>query len=109
MAERKKRKWDILPTEDDKNQNNSLLTAAKKVQEVAGKISAKPIKQKLEFVKNIDINQLKARYKLTQQQFQHKVLLDTGAKITTKGKYYPDISLATEKDPPMYLRGMLTF
>ena len=23
--------------------------------------------------------------------------------VTTKGKYYPDLSLATERDPPLYL------
>jgi hypothetical protein len=57
----------------------------------------------MEFVKDVDINDLKSRYKLTQASFQHKIYMDTGAKVTTKGKYYPDIHLATDRDPPMYL------
>jgi hypothetical protein len=34
---------------------------------------------------------------------QEDILKETGAAVVTKGKYYPDKSLATEEDPPLYL------
>ncbi|CAG8460407.1 3135_t:CDS:10 [Paraglomus brasilianum] len=57
----------------------------------------------LEFTKDIVINDCKNRYLLTKGATQQQIQKDTGADVTTRGKYYPDKSLATEKDPPLYL------
>eukprot|EP00842_Homolaphlyctis_polyrhiza_P004555 jgi/Hompol1/50/HPOL_005210-RA len=69
----------------------------------------------LEFFKDIDINDAKNRqstasyralYLLTKHATQMKIQQETGADITTRGKYYPDRNRATEKDPPLYLHVM---
>ncbi|ORZ03669.1 hypothetical protein BCR43DRAFT_483759 [Syncephalastrum racemosum] len=56
-----------------------------------------------EFVKDIPINDLKNRYMLTRGATQSQIQRDTGADVTTRGKYYPDKSLATASEPPLYL------
>jgi len=58
---------------------------------------------KQEWVKDIDINDVKNRYLLTKSENQKKIKTESGADITTRGRYYPDSSLATDKDPPLYL------
>ncbi|CAO3641179.1 unnamed protein product [Cunninghamella blakesleeana] len=58
---------------------------------------------KSEFSKKIEINDLKNRYMLTRGATQTEIAQQTGAEITTRGKYYPDPNLATEKEPPLYL------
>ncbi|KAI8331177.1 hypothetical protein BC941DRAFT_360708 [Chlamydoabsidia padenii] len=58
---------------------------------------------KTEFSKKIEINDLKNRYLLTRGPTQVEITQETGAEITTRGKYYPDANLATEKEPPLYL------
>ncbi|KAF9110552.1 hypothetical protein BGX27_006188 [Mortierella sp. AM989] len=61
------------------------------------------LKERDEFVHDIDINDVKHRYTLTKGSVQTQLQRDTGADITTRGRYYSDRSLATEKDPPLYL------
>ncbi|KAG0239851.1 hypothetical protein BGW41_007431 [Actinomortierella wolfii] len=56
-----------------------------------------------EFFVDIDINDVKRRYMLTKGSFQTQIQRDTGADVTTRGKYYPDRSTATAADPPLYL------
>ncbi|KAM0749289.1 hypothetical protein T439DRAFT_327019 [Meredithblackwellia eburnea MCA 4105] len=56
-----------------------------------------------EFVKDIDINDIRNRYLLTKGPTQQQILADTGASVTTKGVWYPDRTMATDKDPPLYL------
>ncbi|KAG0089707.1 hypothetical protein BGZ93_009719 [Podila epicladia] len=63
----------------------------------------KESKERDEFVADIDINDVKHRYVLTKGSVQTQLQRDTGADVTTRGKYYPDRSMATEKDPPLYL------
>ncbi|KAF9911063.1 hypothetical protein EC991_004936 [Linnemannia zychae] len=60
-------------------------------------------KERDEFFKDIDINDVKHRYILTKGSVQTQIQRDTTADVTTRGKYYPDRSMATEKDPPLYL------
>ncbi|KAI8598178.1 hypothetical protein EDD21DRAFT_309762 [Dissophora ornata] len=60
-------------------------------------------KERDEFVADIDINDVKHRYILTKGSVQTGLQRDTGADVTTRGKYYQDRSEATEKDPPLYL------
>ena len=56
-----------------------------------------------EFVHDIEINDQKNRYMLTKGQTQAQIHNDTGAVVTTKGTWYPDKSMATRDDPPLYL------
>ncbi|GJJ74827.1 hypothetical protein EMPS_07185 [Entomortierella parvispora] len=62
-----------------------------------------PTKERDEFVVDIDINDVQHRHILTRGSFQTQIQRETNADVTTRGKYYPDRSLATEKDPPLYL------
>ncbi len=55
------------------------------------------------FSKNIEINDLRNRYLLTKGPTQDEIKNETGAVVTTRGRYYPDKSLATDKDPPLFL------
>lgn len=56
-----------------------------------------------EFVHDIEINDMRNRYMLTKGPTQHQIHEETGADVTTKGQWYPDKTLATERDPPLYL------
>ncbi|KAI8349781.1 hypothetical protein B0O80DRAFT_404764, partial [Mortierella sp. GBAus27b] len=60
-------------------------------------------KERDEFVADIDINDVKHRYVLTKGSTQTQLQRETGADVTTRGKYYTDRSEATERDPPLYL------
>ncbi|KAF9425522.1 hypothetical protein BGZ94_007462, partial [Podila epigama] len=71
--------------------------------EGASGVTIKESKERDEFVADIDINDIKHRYVLTKGSVQTQIQKDTGADVTTRGKYYADRSLATEKDPPLYL------
>ncbi|GAA5939193.1 KH domain-containing protein [Sporobolomyces koalae] len=54
-------------------------------------------------VSDIEINDLRNRYLLTKGPTQQQILQDTGASVLTKGVWYPDKSMATDKDPALYL------
>lgn len=74
-----------------------------------------------EFVKDIPINDLKNRYMLTRGATQQQIQQETGAgsvalvacnqasltsavlDVITRGKYYPDVQLASDREPPLYL------
>ncbi|CAG8542987.1 7762_t:CDS:10 [Funneliformis mosseae] len=63
-----------------------------------------PIKETdMDFIIDITINDCKNRYLLTKGLTQQMIQKETGADVTTRGKYYPDKLLATEKDPPLFL------
>ena len=51
----------------------------------------------------VEVNDLKNRYILTRSVTQTQIYEETGANVSTKGKYYADVSKATEVDPPLYL------
>jgi len=55
------------------------------------------------FCKNVEINDVKNRYTLTKASFLDKLQEETKAEIITRGKYYPNKSMATAKDPALYL------
>ncbi|KTW27035.1 hypothetical protein T552_02527 [Pneumocystis carinii B80] len=59
--------------------------------------------QEGDYVKDIEVNDLRNRYTLTKGSTQKMIKEETGADVTTRGKYYPDKGLATERDPPLYL------
>ncbi|RUS19880.1 hypothetical protein BC937DRAFT_86785 [Endogone sp. FLAS-F59071] len=80
----------IVPEKKDEN----------KIPEAPGK-EHKPSSE--EFVKDIPINDIKNRYLLTKGATQSQIQKDTGADVTTRGKYYPEKHLASEEHPPLYL------
>lgn len=51
----------------------------------------------------IDINDFRNKYLLTRGETQAKILEETGAVVITRGRYYPDKSMATEQVPPLHL------
>ncbi|GIZ44236.1 hypothetical protein CKM354_000744000 [Cercospora kikuchii] len=56
-----------------------------------------------DFIKDIEVNDLRNRYTLTKGSTQKMIKEETGADVTTRGNYYPDKSMATAANPPLYL------
>ncbi|MCJ1475242.1 hypothetical protein MMC13_003904 [Lambiella insularis] len=56
-----------------------------------------------DYIKDIEVNDLRNRYTLTKGSTQKMIKEETGADVTTRGNYYPDKSLATAANPPLYL------
>ncbi|KAL9932352.1 hypothetical protein V8E36_008831 [Tilletia maclaganii] len=65
--------------------------------------SARPQEHEAPFSDKIEINDQRNRYMLTKGPTQQQIHRDTGASVTTKGQWYPDKSLATADEPPLYL------
>ncbi|KAI8084185.1 uncharacterized protein B0P05DRAFT_534491 [Gilbertella persicaria] len=116
----KKRKWDQDDNNSDKSPSSKISKVEtdpkKAVSEAAARINAMLAQKSTyddgltlspgkegEFVKNIPINELKNRYMLTRGATQTQIQQETGADVITRGKYYPDISLANDREPPLYL------
>ncbi|KAJ5304824.1 uncharacterized protein N7443_004484 [Penicillium atrosanguineum] len=56
-----------------------------------------------DYIKDIEINDLRNRYTLTKGSTQKMIKDETGADVTTRGNYYPDKNMATAAKPPLYL------
>ncbi|RDL37771.1 Uncharacterized protein BP5553_05204 [Venustampulla echinocandica] len=56
-----------------------------------------------DYIKDIEVNDLRNRYTLTKGATQEMIKEETGADVTTRGSYYPDKSMATAANPPLYL------
>ncbi|KAF4314540.1 K-like protein [Botryosphaeria dothidea] len=56
-----------------------------------------------DYIKDIEVNDLRNRYTLTKGSTQKMIKEETGADVTTRGEYYPDKSLARPGAPPLYL------
>ncbi|CAP70582.1 uncharacterized protein PODANS_3_6460 [Podospora anserina S mat+] len=56
-----------------------------------------------DFIKDIEVNDLRNRYLLTKGSTQKMIKDETGADVTTRGSYFPDKSMATPANPPLYL------
>ncbi|KAL2002018.1 hypothetical protein VTN02DRAFT_804 [Thermoascus thermophilus] len=56
-----------------------------------------------DYIKDIEVNDLRNRYTLTKGSTQKMIKEETGADVTTRGSYYPDKSMATPSNPPLYL------
>ncbi|KAH0565843.1 hypothetical protein GP486_000766 [Trichoglossum hirsutum] len=56
-----------------------------------------------DYIRDIEVNDLRNRYTLTKGSTQKMIKEETGADVTTRGAYYPDKSLATPANPPLYL------
>ncbi|KAL6707215.1 aconitate hydratase [Coniothyrium glycines] len=74
--------------------------AANSVAQVNGDV----YQQDGDYIKDIEINDLRNRYTLTKGATQKRIKDDTGADVTTRGEYYPDKNMATAANPPLYLR-----
>lgn len=55
------------------------------------------------FTHDIEINDHRNRYLLTKRQTQLDIFRDTGAKVFTKGTWYPDKTRVRPNDPPLFL------
>ncbi|KAF2840746.1 hypothetical protein M501DRAFT_1009970 [Patellaria atrata CBS 101060] len=62
-----------------------------------------------DYIKDIEVNDLRNRYTLTKGSTQKMIKEETGADaytsedVTTRGEYYPDKTMATAASPPLYL------
>ncbi|KAL3960093.1 hypothetical protein ACCO45_005210 [Purpureocillium lilacinum] len=56
-----------------------------------------------DYIKDIEVNDLRNRYTLTKGATQKMIKDETGADVTTRGSYYPNKSMATPTNPPLYL------
>nr|POE85526.1 uncharacterized protein c30d11.14c [Quercus suber] len=56
-----------------------------------------------DYIKDIEVNDLRNRYTLTKGSTQKMIKEETGADVTTRGSYYPDKSMATPANPLLYL------
>ncbi|KAH6848407.1 hypothetical protein B0I37DRAFT_163688 [Chaetomium sp. MPI-CAGE-AT-0009] len=56
-----------------------------------------------DYIKDIEVNDLRNRYLLTKGSTQKMIKEETGADVTTRGNYYPDKNMATPANPPLYL------
>ncbi|KUJ12104.1 uncharacterized protein LY89DRAFT_594054 [Mollisia scopiformis] len=56
-----------------------------------------------DYIRDIEVNDLRNRYTLTKGSTQKMIKEETGADVTTRGNYYPDKSMATAANPPLYL------
>ena len=61
------------------------------------------LEAKEKVTERIEINDLRNKFLLTKGSTHDSIFQETGAVVTTKGKYYPNKELATEKYPPLYL------
>ncbi|KAF2471504.1 uncharacterized protein BDR25DRAFT_20396 [Lindgomyces ingoldianus] len=66
-------------------------------------VSGEIYQQDGDYIKDIEVNDLRNRYTLTKGATQKTIKEDTGADVTTRGEYYPDKSMATAAAPPLYL------
>ncbi|KAG2024576.1 hypothetical protein GB937_003768 [Aspergillus fischeri] len=56
-----------------------------------------------DYIKDIEINDLRNRYTLTKGSTQKMLIKSYYQDVTTRGSYYPDKSMATAANPPLYL------
>ncbi|KAJ5502220.1 K Homology domain type 1 [Penicillium fimorum] len=70
--------------------------------EGAAKLNAEIYVADGDYIKDIEINDLRNRYTLTKGSTQKMIQDETGADVTTRGNYYPDKNMATAA-PPLYL------
>nr|OQO18624.1 hypothetical protein B0A51_14214 [Rachicladosporium sp. CCFEE 5018] len=69
----------------------------------AGGLNDEIYQQDGDYIKDIEVNDLRNRYTLTKGSTQKMIKEETGADVTTRGEYYPDKSMATAAAPPLFL------
>ncbi|KAI5360007.1 Putative KH domain containing protein RIK/BLOM7 [Septoria linicola] len=85
------------PTADADDTKSPSASAA------GGALNHEVYQQDGDFIKDIEVNDLRNRYTLTKGSTQKMIKEETGADVTTRGNYYPDKSMATAANPPLYL------
>ncbi|KAI1266141.1 hypothetical protein F5Y18DRAFT_416531 [Xylariaceae sp. FL1019] len=70
---------------------------------LSGKVNGEVYVSDGDYIKDIEVNDLRNRYLLTKGSTQKMIKEETGADVTTRGEYYPDKSMATAAAPPLYL------
>ncbi|WVQ83290.1 hypothetical protein IAT38_005429 [Cryptococcus sp. DSM 104549] len=100
--------------------NEAASDAAARAAAIAAKIAAslrpgvqgnevmKKEKDEGDFVKDIEINDLRNRYVLTKGATQKQISEETGASIVTKGIWVPDRAKMAPGDAPLYLHIVAT-
>ncbi|KAK2600159.1 hypothetical protein QQS21_005104 [Conoideocrella luteorostrata] len=56
-----------------------------------------------DYIQDIEVNDLRNRYMIIKSSTQKMIQDETGADITTRGKYLPNKAMATAANPPLYL------
>ncbi|TKA82297.1 hypothetical protein B0A55_01462 [Friedmanniomyces simplex] len=92
---------DVPPIRSD--QSPTAPGAAKSPSQPGGAVSDEIYTQDGDYIKDVEINDLRNRYTLTKGSTQKMIKEKTGADVTTRGNYYPDKSMATAANPPLYL------
>ncbi|KAK4684418.1 hypothetical protein P7C73_g5760, partial [Tremellales sp. Uapishka_1] len=111
----RKRKWDEPAGDTQAPVDPRASEAAAAAAAIAAKIAAslrapgttggelvKVKEAEGDYVKDIEINDLRNRYVLTKGSTQHQIQEETGCSITTKGIWVPDRTKAAT-EPPLYL------
>ncbi|KAJ5542185.1 K Homology domain type 1 [Penicillium sp. DV-2018c] len=83
--------------------DNATAKSASPSAEGAAKLNAEIYVADGDYIKDIEINDLRNRYTLTKGSTQKMIQDETGADVTTRGNYYPDKNMATAASPPLYL------
>ncbi|EEH18509.2 hypothetical protein PABG_07569 [Paracoccidioides brasiliensis Pb03] len=71
--------------------------------QAAGNVNGEVYMADGDYIKDIEVNDLRNRYTLTKGATQRMIKEETGADVTTRGSYFPDKSMATAANPPLYL------
>ncbi|KAJ5105444.1 hypothetical protein NUU61_002791 [Penicillium alfredii] len=71
--------------------------------DASGKLNPEIYVDDGDYIRDIEINDLRNRYTLTKGSTQKMIKDETGADVTTRGNYYPDKNMATAANPPLYL------
>ncbi|KAK1075171.1 hypothetical protein LTR74_000577 [Friedmanniomyces endolithicus] len=92
---------DVPPIGSD--QSPTVPGAVKSPSQAGGAVNDEIYTQDGDYIKDVEINDLRNRYTLTKGSTQKMIKEKTGADVTTRGNYYPDKSMATAANPPLYL------
>ncbi|WWC86855.1 uncharacterized protein L201_001734 [Kwoniella dendrophila CBS 6074] len=126
MAEDRRSRWDdpsssTPPTSAPPNAAADASDAAARAAAIAAKIAAslrpgvqgnelmkQEKKDEGDFVKDIEVNDLRNRYVLTKGSTQKQIEEETGASVVTKGVWVPDRSKMPVGESPLYLHIVAT-
>ncbi|EPE07783.1 kh domain-containing protein [Ophiostoma piceae UAMH 11346] len=91
-------------SEDPSSAHVPTTTSAKATASVsAANINGEIYVSDGDYIKDIEVNDLRNRYIVTKASTQKMIKDETGADVTTRGSYLPDKSMASASNPPLYL------
>ncbi|KAF2166984.1 hypothetical protein M409DRAFT_23028 [Zasmidium cellare ATCC 36951] len=94
---------DVPPIRQSPATNSGAAKSPSEDPAPSGMLNAEIYQQDGDFIRDIEVNDLRNRYTLTKGSTQKMIKDETGADVTTRGNYYPDKSMATPQNPPLYL------